>query len=312
MIVPRRDHLSEIPSPAVGGVGQHGGMTPRFGFTFTPTLPPERLRDVARAVETAGLDDLWVWEDCFKESGIASAAVALASTERIRVGIGLLPAPLRTVALTAMEIATLDRIFPGRLLAGVGHGVQSWMGQTGTRVDSPMTLLREYAEALRRLLDGERVTVSGRYVTLDDVALDWPPLARVPLALGGEGPKSLRLCGELGDETILTSGLTDARVGEAIATTRHAAGDPGHPVVASLMVATGADAQQRLDAERRMWHPDAVVETGVAGNAEQVAAAARRLLDLGATTLTFQPLAEEPDYDGLIAFLGADVRPLLV
>ena len=83
-------------------------------------------------------------EDCFRESGIASAAAALAWTEGLRVGIGLLPVPLCNAALTAMEIATLDRMFPGRAVIGVGHGVRDWMGQVGARVESPLTLLREY------------------------------------------------------------------------------------------------------------------------------------------------------------------------
>ncbi len=66
----------------------------------------------------------------------------LAATSRITVAIGLLPVPLRNVALTAMEISALARLFPGRITAGVGHGVQDWMGQVGARAGSPMTLLR--------------------------------------------------------------------------------------------------------------------------------------------------------------------------
>jgi alkanesulfonate monooxygenase SsuD/methylene tetrahydromethanopterin reductase-like flavin-dependent oxidoreductase (luciferase family) len=93
----------------------------------------------------------------------------------MRVGVGLLPVPLRNVALTAMEVATLHRLFPGRVNVGVGHGVQDWMAQVGARVESPITLLREYLTALRALLAGERVSVEGRYVRLADVALDWPP-----------------------------------------------------------------------------------------------------------------------------------------
>ncbi|MEW2454356.1 LLM class flavin-dependent oxidoreductase [Streptomyces albus] len=146
-----------------------------LGVVFRPQLPPERLRGLARTADEAGLDELWLWEDCFLESGIASAAAALAWTERLRVGIGLLPVPLRNIALTTMETATLRRLFPGRFAVGLGHGVQEWMGQVGARVDSPVTLLREHLTAMRALLRGERVTTKGRYVTLDDVALDWPP-----------------------------------------------------------------------------------------------------------------------------------------
>ena len=40
---------------------------------FPPTQPPERIVAVAAAADAAGLAELWVWEDCFKESGIATA-----------------------------------------------------------------------------------------------------------------------------------------------------------------------------------------------------------------------------------------------
>ena len=47
-----------------------------------------------------------------------------------------------------MEMATLHRLFPGRVDVAVGHGVQDWMAQVGARADSPMTLLREYLAAI--------------------------------------------------------------------------------------------------------------------------------------------------------------------
>ena len=40
-----------------------------------------------------------------------------------------------------MEIATIERLFPGRFVPAIGHGVQRWMGQVGARVESPLTLL---------------------------------------------------------------------------------------------------------------------------------------------------------------------------
>src|SRR5271154_4371241 len=107
---------------------------PTLAAIFTPDQPPERLGPVAAAAEAGGLEQLWGWGDCFKESGIATATAVLATTSHLGVGIGLLPVPLRNVALTAMEIATLARLFPGRLVAGVGHGVLDWMGQVGAQV----------------------------------------------------------------------------------------------------------------------------------------------------------------------------------
>ena len=135
---------------------------------------------------------LWLWEDSFFEGGIASAAAALAWTSRLQVGIGLLPVPLRNPALTAMEIATVARLFPGRFLPGLGHGVLDWMAQAGAAVASPMTLLREYTAAVRALLAGERVSTEGRYVRLDGVALEWPP--REPAAAVRRRARARRRC----------------------------------------------------------------------------------------------------------------------
>src|ERR1700719_3599877 len=179
---------------------------PTLAGIFTPDQPPERLGAVAAAAEAAGLAQLWVWEDCFKESGIATATAILATTSRVTVGIGLVPVPLRNVALTAMEIATLARLFPGRLTVGVGHGVLDWMGQVGARVESPMTLLREYTAALYALLHGQTLTTHGRYVHLDNVALDWPPVVVPPLLVGGIRPRTVALAGELANGVIIPGG----------------------------------------------------------------------------------------------------------
>src|ERR1700750_339442 len=167
------------------GGSQRGGFVVRLAAIFPPTQPPERIVAVAGAADAAGLAALWGWEDCFKESGIATATAMVAAPGRVTVGIGLLPVPLRNVALTAMELATVSRLFPGRLVAGVGHGVLDWMGQAGGRVASPVTLLREDTAALYALLHGETVTTRGRYVNLDSVALDWPPAVVPPLLVGG-------------------------------------------------------------------------------------------------------------------------------
>ena len=52
---------------------------PTLAAIFPPTQAPERLNAVALAAEAAGLAQLWVWEDCFSESGIATATAILAS-----------------------------------------------------------------------------------------------------------------------------------------------------------------------------------------------------------------------------------------
>jgi alkanesulfonate monooxygenase SsuD/methylene tetrahydromethanopterin reductase-like flavin-dependent oxidoreductase (luciferase family) len=287
-----------------------------LGVVFRPQLPPERLRALAREAEEAGLEELWLWEDCFLEGGISAAAAALAWTERLRVGVGLLPVPLRNVAVTAMEAATLHRLFPGRAALAVGHGVQDWMGQVGARAESPLTLLREHLDALRALLRGERVTTRGRYVRLDGVALDWPPAAAPDVLTGATGPRTLRLAGEAADGTVLTASTTADGVRRArrlIDEGRQRAGrtEGHHRVVVYLRTATGADAGARLRAEIEAEGESAVPELGVAGDADAVAKAVQRLVDAGADTVVLQPTADEPDPEGFVRFAAGQVRPLV-
>ncbi|MGI8868326.1 MAG: LLM class flavin-dependent oxidoreductase [Mycobacteriales bacterium] len=284
------------------------------GAVFLPHLPPERLREVARAADRAGLPELWLWEDCFREGGIASAAAALAWTERLTVGIGLLPVPLRNVALTAMEVATLHRLFPGRVRVAIGHGVLDWMRQVGAGVASPLTLLREYAIALSGLLRGEEVTVEGRYLRLRQVRLDWAPQAAPALSIGAVGPRTLRLSGELAAGTILTAETTVDAVRAArghIAEGQAAAGRTDqHDVTVYLVAATGDRAAERLRAELRDWGGDPE-RMGVAGDADAIARAVRDRADAGADTVVLQPMADDPDPEGFVRFVAERVLPLV-
>ena len=49
----------------------------------------------------------------------------------------------------------------GRIVAGIGHGVRSWMEQIGARPDSPVGGAHRGRHRLRRLLAGETVTMVG-------------------------------------------------------------------------------------------------------------------------------------------------------
>lgn len=289
-------------------------MTTTIGACFVPVHPPEELVPFTQQAVAAGLDEVWLWEDCFNYGGLSAAAFALAATERIRVGIGLMPVPLRNVALTAMEVATIGRSHPARLLAGLGHGVQSWMRQADAAVASPLTLLREHVEAQRSLLAGETVSVQGRYVQLDDVRLDWPPQQQPPLFIGASGPKSLALAAELGAGTLL-EGQDDADIERRCAIVRAARESgptavPGdHPIVAQPLLATGPGAQERIDGVAQAWGlPEGA---GWAGGAEQIAERMRRWMSYGVTGFAVVPTRDEPDVPGLFAFLHEEVRPLL-
>ena len=308
---------------------------------FDRSLPAPFVVEVAEALEAAGVDQLWVIEDCFYTAGISLAATALARTESLTVGLGILPAVARNPAVTAMEIATLAQLAPGRLVAGIGHGVQEWMEQMGERTPSPLTTLEEAITIVRRLLHGETVTFDGSVFTMHDVALDSPPDDPPPVLAGVRGPKSLALAGRVADGVVLAEGAGPTYVRESIehagspdpfrvsVFTALAIGDDGRemrrimaPFVAGLLdgVNPAPNAHPHIDEIRERHAARGVdgiadmpaewwIELGAIGTFEDAVRHAEALADAGAHDVTFFPgptveLARE-DLDHVIRLAAA-------
>ena len=187
-------------------------------------------------------DELWIVEDLNYPGGVAQLTAVLEATADAGapiIGHGVAPAPFRNPAALAMEWATLARMYPGRLHAGIGHGLPRWMEQVGEQVASPLTLLRETIESTRQILRGGAVTYTGRYVNVHDVELVFPPEDVPPVLAGVTGPKSLALSGAVADGTVLAEGF-DANsiemVRDRIAEGRS---EPGAPAEHRLTVYCG-------------------------------------------------------------------------
>jgi alkanesulfonate monooxygenase SsuD/methylene tetrahydromethanopterin reductase-like flavin-dependent oxidoreductase (luciferase family) len=259
-----------------------------------------------------------VWEDCFLAGGIAATATALAATRRITVGIGILPAVFRNPVVCAMELATLARLHPGRLVAGLGHGMPAWMDQVGALPERPLRALEEVTVTVRRLLAGERFSYSGEHVRVRDVELQLPREDPPPIVLGVRRALGLRLSGRSADGTILAEPAPPAYIAWArdrIAEGRAAAGrtDP-HRVVVFL--------KYRLDPDRRHareWVAEVLRSESVAaqlaplglvdarevtddlvdlltasGTAEQVLASLASIAAAGVDSIALAPLGPDP------------------
>lgn len=302
---------------------------PSLGAVFPAQAAVESLPAFARTVEGAGLDELWLVEDCFLSGGLTMAATALAVTERIKVGIGLLPALMRNPALAAMEIATLARLHPGRFTVAIGHGVPSWMAQIGAAPKRRMAALEEVVTTIRALLHGETVTFDGSSVHLDEVVLENPPDVVPPIVIGTTGPRGLKLAGERADGFLLPEGSGPGMVEWAV----EAAGAPAERVVYAWgSVDDDADAARAaLEPKLAHWlegglYPEAYRRAGVEdpegpvdlarlvgaltvhGDAASCAESIRRFAAAGATSLVFVPVG---DAAAQVELLGTAVLPEL-
>lgn len=179
---------------------------PSIGMVLGSTIGPAQIATGARSAEQAGFDELWLSEDFFFTGGIAGAVIALAATEQIGVGLGVVSALVRHPALLAMEFSSIASAYPGRFLPGIGLGVPAWMGQMGLMPRSPVTAVRECVTTVKRLLAGQTVSEKGKVFESNGVTLSYRTQTDVPVRMGVTGPKMLRLSGEIADGSILSVG----------------------------------------------------------------------------------------------------------
>lgn len=189
----------------------------RIGVLLPRDLPIDQVLPYARRAEQLGFDEVWLVEDLGFRGGIAQTGAVLAATDRITVGVGILPAGARNAAFSAMELGTLAQLFPDRFIAGIGHGMPMWMRQVGAWPASPLTLLGEYTTAVRALLRGEPGPAAGRYVNVEGVVIGEVPEVVPPVLLGVRGPKSLAVAGATADGVVLAEPATPAYIAASIA-----------------------------------------------------------------------------------------------
>ncbi len=232
--------------------------TTRIGLLLGSTTPPEDIARLAREVEAAGFGALWIPEDYFFLGGIAATGIALGATNHIPVGLSVVSSMVRHPALLAMEIATLSRAFPGRVLPGIGHGVPAWTAQMGLTVSSPMAALRENLVGVRDLLGGQKADGEGKVHSFHQVTLTHPASEYVPLYTGVLGDKGIALTGELAEGLVVSAlapveyvRATRAKLDAAAA----AAGRDVRPELVTLVAINLTADPSRVEAVREQLKP---------------------------------------------------------
>lgn len=183
------------------------------------------LKTYARLAEDNGFDSLWVTERYFHEETFSVLGFLAATTQRIKLGVGVVNPYTRNPALLAMASATLDRISGGRFLLGLGRSEKAVIqDKMGIPYGNSRAALVDTVTHLRKLFSGERVTTSeGRY-KLSNVRLATTPVqTTLPIYLSGIGPKGLRLVGEIADGVVLNAYVPPAYVRYAVKEIRDAA-----------------------------------------------------------------------------------------
>ena len=147
------------------------------------------LVDLAVATEEAGWDGFFLWDHIrygapvpLADAWVSLSAVA-ARTATIRLGPLVTPLPRRRPWKVAREAVTLDHLSRGRLVLGVGLGIDFWRefasfsGEADDDV-ARAALLDDGIEIIDRLWSGEPTTYSGTRLSVVDAHFQPRPLQR--------------------------------------------------------------------------------------------------------------------------------------
>lgn len=163
----------------------------------------------ARAAEAGGASTLWVACHLFLRDPITAAHAALAATSRIRVALmAMSPFSVHPVFI-AMAAASLDELFPGRVVLCLGAGAPGDLAAAGIETNKPLTALREAIRVCRALLAGEDPGHAGEIYKVGGRRLP-NPTDRVPIVLAASGEKMLELAGTSADGVLLSAATSPA------------------------------------------------------------------------------------------------------
>ena len=291
-----------------------GGVTVRLcvriGTRLLQDHPPERLSELARTAEAAGVDSLWVPEAPFYWDAFAILGSLARVTERVTLGTGVTSPYLRPPHLLAMSAATLDRLSGGRAFLGLGRSLPQWYQRLlGMETGEPVKVMEETLTLLRQWWrEPHEATSTGHFQVNGLLRYTHGIQPALPVYLAAVGPRMRRLAARLADGVLLQWPTVDF-VRRAATEARDAASAAGRPpgefsVIVSTALEVTDDTEESLERIRHELARYLAVPgtersiTGTGHDVSSVASSVRKamrskeVIDAGGWTREFERLGD--------------------
>ncbi|MFF6981763.1 LLM class F420-dependent oxidoreductase [Streptomyces sp. NPDC008343] len=182
------------------------------------------VTDVARTAEQIGYDSLWVyerllvpesptqglygvpglpWPDWYRGMAhpLVTLTLAAAVTERVRLGSGILVAPLHGPFQLAKALASLDAASGGRVVAGLGTGwsTDEFAAASVRPIEERGRVLDEVIDVCRAVWGPDPVSYEGRITKIDAAVVGPKPVRPIPIFVAAGGGKALTRVVDHGD-----------------------------------------------------------------------------------------------------------------
>jgi 5,10-methylenetetrahydromethanopterin reductase len=181
----------------------------KFGVEFVPYKPIDVLAKLAKEVEKAGFEHIWIC-DHYHNRYVHSVLARLATeTKRVKLGPGVTNPYLTHPAITAAAIATLDELCNGRAVLGISAGDPVYLATLGVKLHDPVKSVEEAIHIIRELLAGKRVDFYGKIFTCKGARLRHTPNRKISVYIGGRRQRMLELAGSIADGVLINASHPD-------------------------------------------------------------------------------------------------------
>lgn len=170
-----------------------------FAISFQGDKAVAEYRELATIVERHDFQTVSVYQDLFFQPPWPALLQFAEITARALVGPAVVNPYLSHPVLVAGHLAMLDEVSRGRAYLGVGRG--AFFDAIDVAQPRPLAAIRETVAMVQRFLTGDREPYEGDIFRASaDAYLRFPiPNRTLPVLIGGWGPKTLALGGEIAD-----------------------------------------------------------------------------------------------------------------
>lgn len=203
-------------------------MAMEFAFGLVPTSDLESFSRLIAQAEQWGFDTAFVPDQGFHRDPFVTLAHLASTLSRIKLGVAVTNPYTRNPMQIARAAGALADLCQGRFILGLGAGEVGGLRDKLGAPRSPFLPVVETAiQAMRDLIDGQRVTVESPAFAIRDVRLEFECPHRIPMYLATTAPDGFRLAGRLADGLILADVTDPDIIRQCLQSVAEGAGENG-------------------------------------------------------------------------------------
>jgi 5,10-methylenetetrahydromethanopterin reductase len=187
-----------------------------FGIAMDGRAPVADIPAQAQAAEEGGASTLWIACHLYLRDPITMAALALGATRRIKVALMAMSPYSAHPVFIAMAAATLEEMYPGRVILCLGAGAPADLKAAGIEATRPLVTIDETVRICRALLAGEMVNFDGQVFHVAGRRLANGG-RNVPIVLAASRARMLQLAGQKTDGVLISAATSPPFVQACIA-----------------------------------------------------------------------------------------------